>query len=192
MLGALLIAIIFLLIIAILNPKSPFIWIPIIIIVLISVLSQIPREKYFYNDSARTSELSERMWNYEQYVSDIWGILRNHGIDTPEKVMNLKTECETILKMREDKFAKINSKIIDMLIGVPLGALIASIIYNDSDAVPVAIGALALIGFAILGVVKLIRTIGYYSEGYFKDRYLLDAINELDYSEKAFERYISQ
>jgi hypothetical protein len=147
------------------------------------VLIQIPREKHFYNDSARSNELDEKMKDYNQYVSSIWAILQNHGIDMPGKLMKLKTECETTLKMREDRFSKINSKIVDMLIGVPLGALIASIICTDSDAVPVAIGALILIGLAILGVVKLIRYINYYSEGYFKDKYLLDAINELDYSE---------
>ena len=31
-----------------------------------------------------------------------------------------------------------------------------------------------------------------YSEGYFKDKYLLDAINELDYSDKALNRHICQ
>lgn len=125
------------------------------------------------------------MENYEQYITDVRNILLKHGIDTPEKVMKLKTECETTLKVREDKYIKINSKIIDMFIGVPLGALIASIIYADSDTVPTAIGALILIGLTILGVAKLIKTISYYSEGYFKDKYLLDTINELDYSEKA-------
>lgn len=192
MLAVLLISIIALFIIMILDSKSLIIWIPIIIIVLVSVLSQISREKNLYDDSARANELSEKMQDYDQYVSHVWDILRNHGIDTPDKVMKLKIECETTLKMREDKFTKINNKIIDMLIGVPLGAFIASIIYADSDAIPIAIGALILIGLIILGVVKLIRSINYYSEGYFKDKYLLDAINEVHYSEKALVRHIHQ
>ena len=192
MLGSLLIATISLLIIEILNIKSPFICIPIIVIVLVSVLSQISREKYLYNDSARANELSEKIQDYEQYVSGVWDILRNHGIDTPENVMKLKTECETTLKMHEDKFTKINSRIVDMLIGVPLGALIASIIYADSAAVPEAIGGIILFGLITLAIIKLIRSINYYSEGYFKDKYLLDAINELDYSEKTLDRHVHQ
>lgn len=181
MLGLLLIALIGLASIAIFAPNSPLVWPLLIIITAIILLSQIPREKYIYNESARANELSEKMQDYEQYVLEVWNILRNHGIDNPDKVQKLKTECETTIKMREDKFAKVNSKIVDMLIGVPLGALIASIIYSDSKAVPSAIGAIILGGLAILGILKLISLINYYSEGYFKDKYLMDAIKELDY-----------
>ena len=183
MLGILLVAIIFTLIIVIYNLNTHLLWIPSFLIVLISFSSQIIRERYFYNDSIRVNELSKKNHNYEQYVSDVWDILRTYGIDTPDKVKLLKTECETLLKSREDKYTTINNKIIDILIGVPLGALIASIIYADHNAVPIAIGVLILVGLAVLGVVKLIRFINYYSEGYFKDRYLLDAVSELNYSE---------
>jgi F0F1-type ATP synthase assembly protein I len=156
------------------------------------VLSQVPREKYLYNDSAREIELSKVNQSYSEYVSSIWNILQNHGVDTPEKLLKLKAECEAALKIREDRFTKINNKIVDMLIGVPLGALIASIIYANSNAAPIAIGVVILIGIIILGVVKLFKSIEYYSEGYFKDKYLLDAINELNYSEKIPERQICQ
>jgi ElaB/YqjD/DUF883 family membrane-anchored ribosome-binding protein len=185
MLGVLLLAIVFLVITVVFNSKSPLIWIPSIIIILISMLSQIPRDKYFYNVLARADELSERSQDFKQYILDVQNILQRHGIDTPEKVQKLKTECEATLKIREDKYGKVNSKIVDMLIGVPLGALIASIIYAKGDAVPVAIGTLILIGLTFLGLVKLIKSINYYSEGYFKDKYLFDALNELDYSEKS-------
>ncbi len=187
MLGVLLLAIFILVIISIINYRSPYVFIPVIMIVLVSIFSQIPREKYLFNLSARADELSEQMQYYEQYISDIWSILRDYGINSSEKVMKLKTECEIALKIHEDKFTRINSKIADMLIGVPLGALIASIIYADSDVVPIGIGVLILIGLIVIGVVKLIRSISYYSEGYFKDKYLLDAINELEYSENIYK-----
>jgi hypothetical protein len=192
MLGGLFIASIFLIIIGLQSPQSPFIWIPIIIIVLVYIVSQIPREKYLYKDSARSDEVSEKMKNYEQYICDVWNILHKHGINTPEKLNTLKIECEKTLKIREEKFDKINSKLSEMLIGVPLGALIASIIYAGSDAIPVTIGAIVLIGIIVLGVIKLIKSINYYSEGYFKDKYLLDAINELIYSEKDMYSHIHQ
>lgn len=190
MLGTLLISIILFVIFEISDFKGPFIWIPIIIIVLVLIISQIPREKYLYNESARSNELTEQRNNYEQYISDVWVILQNHGIDTSEKLKILKSECETALKTRENKFSKINSKIVDMLIGVPLGALIASIIYADNEAVPMTIGALVLFGLTVLGVIKIIKSINFYSEGYFKDKYLLDAINELIYSEKSIDSQI--
>lgn len=183
MLGFLVIALIGLAAITKVAPGSPFALLLMIIIMIVLVLSQIPREKYLYNESERESELSQKKQNYEKYVSMVWNIFRNHGIDTYDKVQKLKIECEKKLNMSEDKFAKINSKIVDMLIGVPLGALIASLIYADSKAVPMAIVTIIFGGLAILGVLKLIYLINYYSEGYFKDKYLLEAINELAYFE---------
>lgn len=181
MLGLLVITFISLVVTTIFSPNSPFVLLHMIIIVLILLLSQIPRERYFYNELERANELSQKMQGYEQYISKVWNILQDCGIDTPEKVQNLKTECEKTLKMREDKFVNINSKIVDMLIGVPLGALIASLIYADKKAAPIAIGTIILGGLAILGILKLVYLISYYSEGYFKDKYLLEALNELDY-----------
>lgn len=184
MLGGMLFAILLLFGIIVKTPDSPIIFIPVLIILAISILSQIPREKYFYNDSARIGEIAQQIQDYEQYIEHINKIFCKYGIDTPEKLKMLKAECEGLLKAREDKYAKISTKIVDMLIGVPLGALIASIMYADNDTIPMAIGALILIGLIILGGVKIFRAINYYSDGYFKDKYLLDAINELEYSDK--------
>lgn len=184
MLGILLFASVLLFVFIMLPLQNLVIWIPIIIIVLINLLSQIPRERYLYKDPARSDEMAERMMSYEQYVLDVWVIFHKHGIDTLEKLSILKTECEAILKAHEDKYTKVNSRLVEMLIGVPLGALIASIIYTDSNTFPMAIIALVIIGFIVIGVVKLVKYINYYSEGYFKDKYLLDAINEVIYSEK--------
>lgn len=126
-------------------------------------------------------ELSKNRNDYKQYVSEIKITLQEHGINTPEKLEKLKAECDKELKMHEDIFTKINSKIVDMLIGVPLGSLIASLIYADSNAVSIAIGTLIIVGIAILFALRLVNKLFYYSEGYFKDKYLMAAINELDY-----------
>lgn len=184
MLGGMLLAILLLFGIIIKAPGSPLVFIPVLIILVISILSQIPREKFFYNDSVRIGEIAQQMQDYEQYLEHIDALFRKYGIDTTEKLKILRAECEGLLKAREDKYTKINTKIVDMLIGVPLGALIASIIYANDDTMPMAIGALILIGLIILGGVKIFRSINYYSDGYFKDKYLLDAINELEYSNK--------
>lgn len=188
MLGALLFAflgsliIIILTFIGLLTPPLTFLYlVPIVIIITVSIISEVKKERFFYNETSRANELSKNMQNYEQYISKIRDIFLRFGIDTPEKVNKLKTECETKFKTRDEKFAKINSKTVDMLIGVPLGALIASIIYTNSKVAPAAIGAIILIGIVALGFVKLIGLIEYFSEGCFKDKYLLDSINELDY-----------
>ncbi len=187
MLVSLLFSLIFLAICIVFFPKSPFLYIPMALIILIIILSQIQREKHMYNETARAQEICELEKNYEGYVKSVWNIMLKYGIDTPEKMQKLKAECKITLKKHEDKLAKINGKIFEMLIGVPLGALIASIIYSNSNTVPVAIVSIIIIGLAVLGLIRLVGYIEYYSEGYFKDKYLLDAIYELDYSEKCFK-----
>lgn len=170
-------------VIAIIDSKSPFILIPIIIILLIAILSSIVKERYLYNDAARAYELSELTQKYEKYIESIIVLLENHGINSYEKLMKLKIECEKTLKTHEDKYHKLNNKVFDMLIGVPLGALIASLIYENSNAIPKAIGAIVYIGIAIIGVINFIKFFNYISDGYFKDKYFLDTINELEYSD---------
>lgn len=183
MLVLLFLSIISYLILIIFFPNSPLLYVLIPTMVILPLLSQISREEYLYNVLARQEELTEMSVQYTQYIIEIKMTLRNHGIDTPEKVLHLKHECETSLNIRDEKYNKLSSKTIDMLIGVPLGALIASIIKADNHIVPIAIGSIILMGIAISGFVKLIQSIGYYSEGFFKDKYLLDTLNELDYSD---------
>lgn len=186
MLSLLLMSMILYIITYIIKPNSPFMLIPMIFTILIVILISVQREKQIYNESVRAQEISELEKNYAEYVLFVLKTLTSYGIDTPEKLKKLKAECEETLRKHEGKIVKINSKIFDMLIGVPLGALIASIIYSNSNTIPVAIVVIIIIGIAVLGLIRLIGFIEFYSEGYFKDRYLLDAINELDYYEKAF------
>ena len=163
------------------NPHSLYIIIPMLAILIIMVILQIPREKYLYHNAARAEELSGIMHNYEQYISSVQDILQSYGINTHQKVLALKAECESTLKSRDEKFNKWNNKILDMLIGVPIGALIASIMYADSKAIPSAILVIIIIGIAIFAILQGIRLFNRYSDGYFKDKYLLDVISELDY-----------
>lgn len=186
----LLLSMIFLSIFFILYPNSPYVLIPMALVLLIIILISILREKHIYNESVRAQEISEIEKNYEDYVLNVLSTLSSYGINTPEKLQKLKEECKAELKKYEEKLGRVNSKIFDMLIGVPLGALIASIIYSNSNTIPVAIVTIIIIGLALLGLTRLIGYIEYYSEGYFKDKYLLDAINELDYYEKSSQEIL--
>lgn len=158
-----------------------------VIIIGVSVLLEILPEKYLYNISERGIELSEKKQHYVECIKAVHRILIEHDINTYKKLEKLKLECESILKAWETNFSKTNSKVIDMFIGVPLGALIASIIYANSNAVIGSIVFVILTGIIVLEAVKLIKFINYYSEGHFKDKYLLNAINELDYSDIKFD-----
>ena len=95
------------------------------------------------------------------------------------------------MKAQKEKYDKIGSKIFDMLIGVPLGALIASIIYEKNEISLIAVVSVIIIGIAIAGFNKVIQAICFYTEGYFKDKYLFDALDELNYSPQMYDSGIS-
>lgn len=185
MLVLLLLSVLFSFIIISIYPNRPFVLIPMVFELLIVILISVQREKHIYNESVRAQEISEIEKNYEEYVLNVSNTLESNGINTPEKLQKLKEECKSELKKYEEKLGRVNSKIFDMLIGVPLGAFIASIIYSNSNTIPAAIVVIIIIGLVLLGFTRLIGYIEYYSVGYFKDKYLLDAINELDYYEES-------
>ena len=70
-----------------------------------------------------------------------------------------------------------------MLIGVPLGAFISALIYKSekSDIIIEQLVVIILFGLMIIGVASVIKKITYYSDGHFKDQYLLDVLCELEY-----------
>lgn len=70
----------------------------------------------------------------------------------------------------------------DGLIGVPIGALISSLIHKDGDALVNEIMAVIFIGIICIVFVKLFKKISFYSEGYLKDKQMLDALQEIEYS----------
>lgn len=160
-------------------------WIPLIIFAPISILFASLRNKFLFYDTASATELIEQANNYDKYVLEIAEIFRPY-IKSYKELMKLKSECEATLKTYEKKYVRTNSKIYDLFIGVPLGALIASLIYTNNNVQFVAIGVVIFIGVFIMVFVKMIRFIERYISGYNKDHYLLDAINELDYSEETF------
>ncbi|MFT3983754.1 MAG: hypothetical protein QM697_07590 [Lachnospiraceae bacterium] len=187
MLGLMVVSLIWMIVLLISNPATPFIFFPISLIIVISILIQIPKEKYLYKESVRKEELEGLYDSYQLYISCIWNILKKHDIDSPQKVLQLKLECETALAAQKERYDKIGSKIYDTLIGVPLGALIASIIYTGSDVILTAIVWVVFIGIALAGFNKVIQAVYFYTDGYFKDKYLLDILNELNYSQKMYD-----
>lgn len=157
-------------------------------IFLVSIVSNVVKEKHLYNQESRSQELSEQMKEYKQCVQNIVHILHRYEIDTPEKVNILRKECESVIKAHEDKYSRINHKIVEVFVGVPLGALVAGIIYMSKDVTFDAILILIIIGGIILGAAKLIKSILFYSENYFKDVNLLNIIRELQYSEEIIDK----
>jgi len=183
MFGTLVVALIGVLLTLLIAPRSPFIWFLMIVILVVTLPIELPREKYLYNDSVRQEELAVMQKKYQSYIAETWDLLKKYSVNTPEMVSRLKLECETVLKAHTERYHKISNRIFDMLIGVPLGALIASIIYTENNIALDTIAPIIIIGITISGFMKLVQFVRFYAEGYFKDKYLLDALNELSYSE---------
>lgn len=157
--------------------------IPIGVVFLLSIISEFLSDK-LYNPSARKKELDDRATCLNQYVSDINDVLVSHGITTQEQRNFLRQECQDQLTKHSNAFLSVSNRTFEMLIGVPLGALVSALIYksNSADIVISQLVFVIIIGLAILGVAHTAKKLTFYSEGHFKDRFLLEALNELNYS----------
>ena len=184
LLVTLIVATIVMFILIILKPGTFWFLITIFLLICVSIISQVLREKYLYHEFVREEELEKLHEDYEQYVNDISKILDKHGVIGEKKIIQLKCECEAALKVHNQKYNKIGNKIFDMLIGVPLGALIASAIYAESSVNTKSVIIIIFAGIIFAAFNKIIQYLYFYTEGYFKDKYMLDILNELNYSTK--------
>ena len=76
------------------------------------------------------------------------------------------------------------SNVYSICVGVPLGAIVSAIIYaNGNDAAVAQMIVMIMFGLTVIGLCKVYKMLAYYSDGYFKDRYLLEALDELEYAE---------
>ena len=134
------------------------------------------------DENARKNELEKHNDAYEEYINQIQVVLLKHGIDTAAKRKLLKEECASSLEKHESKYNFVNNKVFDGLIGVPIGALISSLIYRDSNALLDAIIVIALIGIMLIFIIKSIKIVSFYSEGYWKDTQMLNVLEEVEYA----------
>lgn len=162
---------------------NKFYWlIPVGCTFILAIISELFGGK-MYNLSERKKELKENSDNLERYIENIKSILKKHNIVTKKQREALKIECEKQLSLHSKNYKSVNNKVFDMLVGVPLGALISALIYK-SESVDIIIGrlfAIIIMGLMIIGVANIFKKITYYSDGHFKDQYLLDVLNELEY-----------
>lgn len=156
--------------------------IPFSVMILVSIISEFFGGK-MYNAEARKKELQEHSESLEKYINDIQTTLSAHKITTRVQRDALKAECEKQIELHNKNFKSVSDKIYDMLIGVPLGALISALIYKSSseDSVIASIVALIILGLMVIGIASFIKKVAYYSEGHFKDQHLLNVLNELEY-----------
>ncbi len=119
----------------------------------------------------------------EDYIQHIKKVLIANKITTKEQRDVLKSECEKTLSVYRENHKSVNAKVFDMLIGVPLGAFISALIYKSesNDILLAQLISVIILGIAIIGAINIFKKIMYYSVGVFKDQYLLNVLNELEY-----------
>ena len=163
-------------------PNKGYWLIPVGCTFALSIIGEVFGAK-MYNPVERKKELTEKSANLEKYVESIKTVLSKHGVETKEQRAVLKQECEKQLLLHSKNYKSVSSKVFDMLIGVPLGAFISALIYKsaEADVIIEQLIVIILFGLMIIGVANVIKKITYYSDGHFKDQYLLDVLNELEY-----------
>ena len=108
-------------------------------------------------------------------------IFKNNGINTRKELAALKNECNFIFDKRENKFKILSNKIFELLIGVPIGALISSLVDKNDALLHTKTILILMLGISIYVIITTAKYISYYTEGYRKDRRLLDAVMEMEY-----------
>lgn len=161
-------------------PNTIYWIIPLAMITVLSVIVEVKSES-MYNPSERKKEIDTNNEYYNSYIEKITKILKSHGIVNNKQVQILKEECSKTLSNNEKQYKLVNSKIYDILIGVPLGALISSLIYKNNEAIVEQIICIMAIGGLGLIFTKVIKKLLYFSDGHFKDQFLLNVLNELEY-----------
>lgn len=161
-------------------PNKGWYFIPTIILIILSIISEIQGES-LYNSAERKKEIDKQSKCYDEYVKNIITVLNSNGLCTKGQWSQLKEECKLKLESHESSYKSIGNQIYNILIGVPLGALISSLIYKNSDAVVKSIIKIIILGIVCILIVKILKKITFYTDGYFKDEYLMSALCELDY-----------
>lgn len=118
---------------------------------------------------------------YKQYLNNTYIIFKNNGINTRKELAALKNECNFIFDKRENKFKILSNKIFELLIGVPIGALISSLVDKNDALLHTKTILILMLGISIYVIITTAKYISYYTEGYRKDRRLLDAVMEMEY-----------
>ncbi len=168
-------------VLALLPINHLFSLIPVAIVYICSFIYEIIGDSLL-NPEAKQEEIEKHDKAYSEYIDKVKEILDKNGINTKEKRELLRNECETVLEGYEKKFDNPKERIIDIAIAVPIGAFISSLIKKSSDTVVPVVFAVVIIGIMIVCILKVFKKLYFYSEGYFKDRQLLNALIEVEYS----------
>ena len=163
-------------------PDTNYPLIPATVLLILVRLSEVFEEK-LYDSEERKKELAAKSASLNQYVTRVNEILLSHDVKTSAQREFLKNECEQKLEEHNKPFVFFNDNALNTLISVPIVALLSAAIYKSqaSDIIIEKIIEMCIVFAMFFGVLKTINKLTFYSKGYFKDKYLLDALNEVMY-----------
>lgn len=154
----------------------------LVVSVVLMTVDEIIGEKR-YNTSARAEELRENRVVYDAYIQEIKDILQRCNIDTEKKRDLLKAECRERVDKQNKPWSMMNTRIYDVFIGIPIGSLITVFMTQENTQITIPGITIVFVGIVMIVFSKLINKVLYYAQGNFKDQYLLDVLNEIEYSE---------
>ena len=154
--------------------------VPLLIIILLTDLWEYKAEK-LYNKDARKKELMSIDCDYENYLKSIYEILQNNGIKSERELNILIDECNEWLEKRDNKFRFLKRKVFEICLGIPIGALITSLINQNSAEFPIQIITALILGLLMYPLFSLAKFVSNYMDCYQKDQSLLKALNEMRY-----------
>lgn len=154
--------------------------VPLLIIILLTDLWEYKAEK-LYNKDARKKELMSIDCDYENYLKSIYEILQNNGIKSERELNILIDECNEWLEKRDNKFRFLKRKVFEICLGILIGALITSLMNQNSEDISTQTVAMLLLGLIIYALFSFVKFLSDYADGYQKDQSLLKALNEMKY-----------
>lgn len=119
--------------------------------------------------------------DYENYLKSIYEILQNNGIKSERELNILIDECNEWLEKRDNKFRFLKRKVFEICLGIPIGALITSLMNQNSEDISTQTVAMLLLGLIIYALFSFVKFLSDYADGYQKDQNLLKAPNEMKY-----------
>lgn len=152
-----------------------------IILIVPALLLDLPRERTRYKMTERKKEIEKQKVNYNAFIQNTYNILCSYEIDTKIKIRIIKSECISRLQSSSNIGVSENNKVIEVLIIYPISSIISSLIEkNDLVHYDMAITTI-LIGILFYAFIRLKHIVSYLIDSIYKDRYLLDVLEELEY-----------
>lgn len=156
--------------------------IPLCIIVGDLILVECLPERLLYKMEARRKSIQEDKITLNSRLKEVAEIIRRNGVKG-ESLPLLKDECENKLNKLKNRTDSIIRFLIKGLVLTPFAAFILMILDPEKKVDIQALAFFAALGLLASGLVKLYSPVYYIMNGSFKDQCLLDAINDLEYTD---------